>query len=300
MTSERTQDWVDTLTQGLIHHAAQRAPGPLSERLEEEWLADLAERHGKLSRLRLSLGCCWAVYFIAREQRIATVHAASATVAHAGFVGYPREDSSRLSSRSATFFVVVALHVAVLCGLAVGLSGHFTKPTAAPFVTRVIERVPPPIDLPRPPTPNFSTTTITLPPDVEVPPIQAPLPLVDAKADVSPAPPVTDSAPVPPMQPAVLRLNGSPGKGFPNTDDFYPDIEIRAGAQGLATVMACVDAKGRLTSNPTIVQSSGRPRLDEAALKLAKAGSGHYVASTEDGRPVSACYPFGIRFYLRK
>jgi TonB family protein len=104
---------------------------------------------------------------------------------------------------------------------------------------------------------------------------------------------------LPPVLPVVLRLNGSPGKRFPSTDDFYPDAAIRAGEQGVATVMACVDVKGRLTSNPTIAQSSGHPRLDEAALRLAKAGSGYYVASTEDGRPVNACYPYGIRFYLR-
>jgi protein TonB len=298
MTSERTQDWIDTLTQGLIHHAAQRAPGALSERLEEEWLADLAERNGKFSRLRLGLGCCWATYLIGRELRVAIAPAAVASVAHAGFVGYPREDASRISSRSATFFIVVALHVAVLCGLALGLRSHFTKVTPTPFETHMIERPPPPIDVPRPPTPNFSTTTITLPPDVKLPPIQPALAPVVANTVISQPPPVT-IAPLPPVLPAAVKLNGSPGKRFPSTDAYYPDGSIRAGEQGLATVMACVDVKGRLTSNPMLAQSSGYPRLDEAALRLARAGSGYYLPSTEDGRPVSACYPFGIRFNLR-
>jgi TonB family protein len=292
-------DWVDRLTQGLIHHAAQRAPGPLSERLEEEWLADLAERHGEFSRLRLAFGCCWATYLIGREHRVAIVPAASPSIAHAGFAGYPRDDASRISSRSATFFIVIALHVAVLCGLAMGLRGHFTKVTAAPFVTHVIDHVRPPIDVLRPPTPNFSATTITLPRDVELPPIQPPLPLVGTKADISKEPTATGSPSATPLLPAVVRLNGSPGKRFPGTDEFYPDAAIRAGDQGLATVTACVDVKGRLTSTPTIAQSSGHPRLDEAALRLAKAGSGYYLPSTEDGRPVSSCYPFGIRFKLR-
>ena len=62
----------------------------------------------------------------------------------------------------------------------------------------------------------------------------------------------------------------------------------------------CVDGDGRLASDPLMAQSSGITRLDEAALKLAKAGSGHYRSTTEDGRPVSYCYPFRIRFELKK
>jgi hypothetical protein len=46
-------------------------------------------------------------------------------------------------------------------------------------------------------------------------------------------------------------------------------------------------------------QTSGSGRLDTAAIRLAKAGSGHYRPSTDDGRPVSSCYPFKIRFQLK-
>jgi len=60
-----------------------------------------------------------------------------------------------------------------------------------------------------------------------------------------------------------------------------------------------VDDKGRLTATPTIARSSGSSSLDEGALKLAKAGSGHYRATTEDGLPVSSCYEFLIRFNLK-
>jgi TonB family protein len=97
----------------------------------------------------------------------------------------------------------------------------------------------------------------------------------------------------------VSRIQGGPGAGFPSTDDFYPSVAIFRGEKGVATVKACVDGRGRLTADPTIVESTGFARLDESALKLAKAGSGHYRATTEDGQPVSACYPFRIRFDLR-
>ena len=48
----------------------------------------------------------------------------------------------------------------------------------------------------------------------------------------------------------------------------------------------CVGPNGKLTEAPTIAQSSGSPRLDEGALKLATAGSGHYQPATEDGKPI--------------
>jgi TonB family protein len=70
------------------------------------------------------------------------------------------------------------------------------------------------------------------------------------------------------------------------------------GENGVAIVGVCVDENGRLTSNPTLAKSSGSAALDNGALKLAKAGSGHYRSTTEDGRPVSYCYPFRIRFQL--
>jgi TonB family protein len=99
--------------------------------------------------------------------------------------------------------------------------------------------------------------------------------------------------------PKVYRVIGGPDKGFPNTTDYYPDASRRLGEQGAAAVQVCVDAKGRLTSEPTIAQSSGSARLDGGALTLAWAGSGHYRATTEDGRAVSSCFPFRIRFEFR-
>jgi len=64
-------------------------------------------------------------------------------------------------------------------------------------------------------------------------------------------------------------------------------------------VQVCVDRAGRLTADPVIAQSSGSARLDEGARKLARAGSGHYRATTEEGRPVNDCYGFRIRFDLK-
>jgi TonB family protein len=107
---------------------------------------------------------------------------------------------------------------------------------------------------------------------------------------------------LPPVTPThvVQRLAGGPGAGFPETAEFYPPHSILFGEQGISTVQVCVDSRGRLTSAPATVNGSGSARLDEAALKLARAGSGHYRAATEDGQPVNSCYAFGVRFQLKR
>jgi TonB family protein len=93
---------------------------------------------------------------------------------------------------------------------------------------------------------------------------------------------------------------GGPGKSFPNTEDYYPPTQIRDGTQGVSTVQVCTDEKGRLTAAPTLAQSSGSAGLDRGALMLARAGSGRYRPTTEDGRAVSSCYSFRVRFDFRK
>jgi TonB family protein len=295
MTSERQLDWVDGAAQALIHRAARRVSADLSQRLEEEWLADMAERRAGFSRLRLAAGCYWATYTIAREQRAASVAAASpATV---GFMGFARDDFSVFSRRGATFLVVASLHAAVFCALAIGLTAKFTKAVIPdPLVPRVIEQHPP-IDVVRPPEPKMAATMIDIPPVEKLLLIEREPPVQGIVKEAPGETPRTDPPLTPPVE--VKRVLGQPGAGFPNTADFYPSQSILLEEKGVATVRACVDASGRLTAAPIIVQSAGKWRLDEAALKLARAGSGHYRATTEDGQPVNSCYAFGIRFDLR-
>jgi TonB family protein len=96
----------------------------------------------------------------------------------------------------------------------------------------------------------------------------------------------------------IKRVLGGPGPGFPSTEDYYPAQTIRTGVEGATTVHVCVDEGGRLTAAPAVEQPSGSGLLDGAALKLARAGSGHYRPTTEDGRAVSSCYPLRVRFVL--
>lgn len=299
MTSERMVEWMDKAAGCLVHYAARRTPDPLSQRLEEEWLADLAERRSGFSRLRLGFGCYWATYSIAREQRVATVAAVSSPLAHANVAGTTFENSKLFSRRTATFLLVASLHAAVLCGLAVGVSSKFVKLTPTQLEIHHIDKVPPPIDLPPLEKPDLDTISVdpkkpddrlSFEPDPPSPPGDVKEMSQEAQGSDPPRAP-------PPVM--INRVQGGPGIGFPSAHDFYPTGAIHRGEQGIATVSACVDAYGRLTSNPIIVQSTGSSRLDDGALTLAVAGSGHYRATTENGKPVNSCYSFRVRFDLK-
>jgi TonB family protein len=287
------------VTLWLIRHAAHRAPDSLSSRLEEEWLADLECRSSALSRLRFAAGCCWATALIAREYSRSQVPAANSRVSADGFVTLTDRNFGYFSLRSATLFLIAGLHATLFYGLITTLA--HTRGTIPPSILEnqalkdiPRERVSATQTLPR-------DWTITVPkPDVEVRPALVPSDEVTTKTGERGLEPYTP--PLPPVIPThvVARVAGGPGAGFPDTADFYPSSSIRSGEQGLSTVQVCVDHHGRLTSDPTTVEGSGSTRLDQAALKLARAGSGHYRAATEDGQPVASCYPVGVRFQLKK
>lgn len=287
------QDTGSAVARQLVRRAARRAPAGLSARLEEEWLADLMARQGAFSRIRFGLGCCWATRVIARELGAATAGQAASgqrvLVAYGG--GY---DFSRLSRRTVAFIAIVFLHVAVFYAYLTGVTQRIVDWTSPPIHGVVItdHRTPPkPVRLPPPKLlpPTFA--------DLPAPPIPRDFPLDPQTITVtrSVLPPVP---PMPQVPKLVRRVIGGPGAGFPDTEDYYPPAARRLGETGAAAVRVCVDPNGRLTAEPAIVQSSGIARIDGGALRLARAGSGHYRPTMENGRPVSSCYAFRVRFRL--
>jgi TonB family protein len=293
--SRKQSSWADRFACWTIRQAARRTPLPLSERLEEEWLADLESRRDALSRLLLGIGCCWAAAVIANEQFAASAATASTTgrktMAHT-----LREDSSFLSPRATALIIIAGLHLFLFYAFASGFGPRVFSalpPDMVVTTTReVIKRDPPP-PMPGPELTNetvtaFKPTDIKLDPPPDTESIQE---VISEPLPPQPLPPQTDPKP-------VNRVMGGTGKGFPDSRDFYPSASIRLNETGSATIHVCVDGSGRLTGDPTVVKTSGFTRLDEGALKLARAGSGHYRPTTEDGRPVSSCYPLLITFHL--
>jgi hypothetical protein len=295
-----TQPDLDGATRWLIHHAAQRAPESLSSRLEEEWLADLQSRSSTLSRLRFAVGCCWATLVIVNEYPRTRAPVVSAATAATGFIPLADRNFGYFSLRSGTLFLIAGLHAAVLYGLITTLSHTSVLATPPNLQNNEVKPVPPeklPLTLPGPAMKSWII-------DVRKPVVELP-PKIDVEKDVTTE--IFEKAPefqsprIPPEAPThvVQQVAGGPGPGFPDTADFYPSLSVHLEEQGISAMRVCVDPKGRLASDPTIVRGSGSARLDAAALKLARAGSGHYRATTEDGRPVNSCYSMGIRFQLK-
>jgi periplasmic protein TonB len=289
---------LDDVTSWLVLHAARRAPESLSSRLEEEWLADLASRSSALSRLRFAVGCCWATLVIVSDYPRNRVPAASSAAAAKGIITLADRNIGYFSLRSGTLFLVAGLHAALFYGLITTLSHTHALATPPNLQNQVVKRVPPE-KLPPPLPPGMKILGV---PKlvIDVPPK---LDFDDGETtQVVDTPPEPYSPPLPPEAPphVVQKVAGGPGAGFPDTADFYPSQSIRMEEEGISTVRVCVDPKGKLASDPTTMKSSGSARLDEGALKLARAGSGHYRATTEDGQPVTSCYPLGIRFQLKR
>jgi TonB family protein len=296
-----TQTDLSSVPRWLIHQAAGRAPETLSSRLEEEWLADLESRSAAMSRLRFALGCCWATLVIVTDQQRGRVTAASPVAPANGFVTLVDRNFGYFSLRSATLFLIAGLHAALFFGLIATLSHTRSAATPPDLQNHDVRSVPPekvPVTLSGA---ELNHWTI----EVQKPVVESP-PRLEISDDVIPdfpdKPGEVISQPLQTDTPShvVERLAGGPSAGFPETADFYPPPSVRSGEEGMSTVQVCVDRKGRLTSDPTTVKGSGILRLDEAALKLARAGSGHYRATTEDGQPVNSCYAFGVRFQLKK
>src|ERR1700730_2750548 len=112
----------DRIARWLIQHAARSAPPPLSERLEEEWLADLEARPGRMARLRFGVGCCWATRVIALEHCAPKVPATSSATGSKIMAAYAQHDYSFLSRRTTAFVLIVCLHAVLIYALATGLA----------------------------------------------------------------------------------------------------------------------------------------------------------------------------------
>ena len=83
-----------------------------------------------------------------------------------------------------------------------------------------------------------------------------------------------------------------------NPANYYPGKSFSRREEGAPMVRACVGADGKLLRDPIVVESSGFPDLDGAAIKVAKAT--RYAAGTENGSALpESCIKFKVKFVLK-
>lgn len=199
------------------------------------------------------------------------------------------QDSSFFTRRGAVLVAIIALHVFIFWALATGLARKAIEVLAPPIQTEIVQEEVKQNQPPPPPPPQFEKPPVEVPPpDVTIDlPVEAPA--TNAITAVVQRP----NAPAAP-KPAGVRV--APKGKFGPTDGYYPDASRRLSEEGTAIVKVCVGANGKESEAPALVQTSGKERLDKAALSYAK--DTRFAPGTEDGKPVDGCVEFRVKFTL--
>jgi periplasmic protein TonB len=207
---------------------------------------------------------------------------------------YLEQDSGFFTRRGMVLVAIILLHLFIFWALATGLAKRAVEMIAPPIQTVIETETHKEAPPPPPPPPTFERPPVEIPPTdtiVEMPVAQTTTAISNTTTQhVAPAAPKAPGAKTAPKI----------GKGFPNSEDYYPPASKRLGEEGSPTVKVCIGAGGKLTEPPTISQSSGSSRLDEGALNLVKAGARYIQPGTEDGKPIDSCFEFRIKFQMTK
>jgi protein TonB len=187
---------------------------------------------------------------------------------------------------------------------------------------------PPPAEQPAPPAPPPQPATPPPPPpepqaEAEVPPVPPP---IAETLPLLPAPDLVASAMAPSLPPIAARPPPSPPAEKPtwqtrtllgegtvgaaeilgdrlrpalgrqgNLPPVYPRLSSELGEQGLVVVRMQIGPDG-LVSGVEVLQTSGYPRLDQAAVSAV--ARWRFTPAVEDGLPVASAQVLALRFRL--
>jgi protein TonB len=199
-----------------------------------------------------------------------------------------------LTRRGFVFVLIVALHAGMYYVLNSGLSQHLVDVVLGPIETRMIEEAPDTDEPPPPPPPKIETP----PPFVPPPEVSIELPAETTQSTaIQTVTNVRPTAPPPPVaQPTIPRTAPKSDPRRPLSQPEYPPSSRRAGEAGTVILEVYVLETGRV-GEARVKQSSGFPRLDEAAVREVKR-SWRLVPGTENGKPVPMWGQFAVTFKL--
>lgn len=201
-------------------------------------------------------------------------------------------DAQFFSRRALVLVIAAAVQVLGFMALEAGLAQRVIHILAAPIQTDIVQQLQKHDEPPPPP-----------PPKMERPPVEVPPPEVTINVPVE-----TNStaitnvtihhsvAPPRPVHRAVITGLSLDSRHSPSVDDYYPPVSRRLSEEGTVTVHVCVAASGHPEGLPTVTKSSGSPRLDAAAVKLAS--NERFFPYTVDGRAYAQCTTQPIKFVL--
>lgn len=207
---------------------------------------------------------------------------------------YAPANTSLFSKRGLILVGIGAFHVVFFWALNASMSQGLIQKILGPIETRIIEAPPEVEEEPPPPPPKIETPPPFVPPPeiaIEIPADAPPTKAIQQTTTVKP------TAPPPPPQPApVQRTPPRSDPRRPLTQPEYPPSSRRAGEAGTVILEVYVLENGRV-GEARVKQSSGYPRLDEAAVREVKR-SWRLQPGTENGKPVPMWGQFAVTFKL--
>lgn len=184
--------------------------------------------------------------------------------------------------------VAMAVLVTAVVGYALttGLAQDIVK-TITSKTELAILQAPPKPEPPKPkekPKVEKPPTQIEPPPLIVAPPEITPVETPQILAVAEPAPVVDPGPPTPPAP--STGSNETPPKLKSADKPPYPVQSVRAQEQGTTGLQVCVDTGGHVTQ-ASVADSSGHPRLDEAALTWIKRA--RFAPGSVGGVPQNMC-----------
>jgi protein TonB len=189
--------------------------------------------------------------------------------------------------RAGLLILVAALHVAIIYGLMVATGvvkqPAFVAPIEAVFIPEQTESEPEP--------------EIKIKPEIDQPvAVDEPVPEIQFEEAVTPP----SDVPIPASESAISgsQQQGAPAQDLKTSnrvDPIYPPASRRAGEQGTVRLKVLVDTNGK-ASNVAVTQSSGFPRLDQAATEAVR--KWRFEAATDGTKKIQAYTQVAVTFKL--
>lgn len=191
---------------------------------------------------------------------------------------------------------MVLLHLGLVYLLISGLAFRRVEVSQSPIETKIVAPPPEAPVQPPPPPPAFQPPPppFVPPPEVNIetpPPLPAQSTAITAVTPVRP--PVAAPAPAPHVPVNVLPHLELAASHTPE----YPPVSRRLGEEGTVVLQCLVEPNGR-ASDVKVLQSSGYPRLDQAAVDGVKENY-RFAPGTVDGTPQAMWYTFKFTWKLQ-